>query len=231
MNPKPRKKWECPTCSKTFTTKRNLTQHGITHDPSAQIKCKICGKVSKSPVRLAAHMKGVHSNRERSNCDICHRTYRNSSSLQRHVDVVHGTRERSRFPCTFSGCEKTYLNQGHLLEHVRAEHVENPLRFSARFAIRILNTEETWMSTFELTRPRSPTIAGLVEGVSHERMICNNTRGLIWRSLHRGLLSATFVRLRSLVDLVYDGMFGLFMKIGGVITAHFVEKCSRHAII
>ncbi|XP_035712187.1 zinc finger protein 467-like [Folsomia candida] len=51
------------------------------------------------------------------------------SKLQRHIGAVHSTKERARFPCTFPGCEKTYLNKHHIAQHVHKEHAKHPVRF------------------------------------------------------------------------------------------------------
>ncbi|XP_035701240.1 gastrula zinc finger protein XlCGF46.1-like [Folsomia candida] len=123
------KKWECPTCSKTFKNKHHFNRHVITHDPYAKVKCEICGKISKNPVVLASHMKTVHGSQTRPTCELCHKTFCNSYSLRGHMDSMHASVERPRFPCTFPACEKTYANQSNLSQHVSTEHAENPVRF------------------------------------------------------------------------------------------------------
>lgn len=47
MELKPENKWECPTCSKTFKTKQHFTQHVVTHDPNAKVKCEVSSFYSK----------------------------------------------------------------------------------------------------------------------------------------------------------------------------------------
>ncbi|XP_035712330.1 zinc finger protein 333 isoform X2 [Folsomia candida] len=126
MDNHPEKKWECSKCSKRFKTRTELNRHLATHDPNARVKCKICGKLTKS---LASHMWGLHSNRERPMCDTCHRVFATFPSLRQHIDTVHSTKDRPRFPCTFPGCEKSYLFKNDVSKHVRAEHAENPVRF------------------------------------------------------------------------------------------------------
>ncbi|XP_035713657.1 zinc finger protein 264-like isoform X1 [Folsomia candida] len=109
--------------------KQVFNQHVITHDPDAKIKCQVCRNISKNRATLLDHMRRIHSNRERPNCDLCDRTFCNSRSLLGHMNAVHGSRERSRFPCTFSGCGKTYLSRRAVSRHVKAEHAKNPVRF------------------------------------------------------------------------------------------------------
>ncbi|XP_035713656.1 zinc finger protein 782-like [Folsomia candida] len=129
MGLKPRKKLDCPKCSKTFKTNSDLRRHLVTHDPDAKMKCEVCGKVPKNPVALAAHIRRMHTNRARPNCDLCHRSFCHSRYLQRHMDIMHGSRARSRVACRFPGCEKTYLSQESVSHHVKTEHSQNPVQF------------------------------------------------------------------------------------------------------
>lgn len=39
------KRWECPECSKNFRTKQNFTNHLLTHDPNAKVKCKVRSQI------------------------------------------------------------------------------------------------------------------------------------------------------------------------------------------
>lgn len=75
------------------------------------------------------HIRRVHTNRKRPHCDVCHQTFFDPRNLRRHMDDVHGPKERPRFPCTLPGCEKTYLKQRYLSQHVKTEHSENPVKF------------------------------------------------------------------------------------------------------
>ncbi|XP_035712239.1 zinc finger protein 2-like [Folsomia candida] len=127
---KPGKKRECSKCSKTYQSKKALRRHLVTHDPDAKVKCEICGIISNTRFTLAAHMKSTHSSRP--SCDTCHREFSAVSSLQRHIDTVYSAKERPRLPCTFPGCEKTYLSNDKLSKHAKTEHSENPVRFPRR---------------------------------------------------------------------------------------------------
>ncbi|XP_035711565.1 gastrula zinc finger protein XlCGF8.2DB-like [Folsomia candida] len=126
---KPVNKWECPKCSKTLATKAILTTHLATHDPDAKVKCQICGKISKTPASLAAHMWSVHSDRERPRCATCDQVFSSVRAMRAHTEIAHRKKERPRFPCTFPGCEKSYLYKGHVVKHVQTKHAENPVRF------------------------------------------------------------------------------------------------------
>ncbi|XP_035712267.1 zinc finger protein 135-like [Folsomia candida] len=127
MNPS--KEWECSKCPKKFKTNKNLTMHLDLHDYGAKVKCEVWGKVSQNGPALNAHLARFHANRERPSCDTCHRVFSSFSYLRRHMDTTHSTKERPRLPCTFPGCEKTYLNKGDVAKHVKLEHAQNLVRF------------------------------------------------------------------------------------------------------
>ncbi|OXA47380.1 gastrula zinc finger protein XlCGF7.1 [Folsomia candida] len=126
---KPETKRECSMCSKMFKNNYELTRHILWHNHEAKVKCEICGKMSKNIVALSSHIWSTHNNRKRPRCDICNRVFSSAKTLRTHTNTVHSTRERPRFPCTFPGCEKTFLTKGHLSHHTKIEHSENPVRF------------------------------------------------------------------------------------------------------
>ncbi|OXA45416.1 PR domain zinc finger protein 5 [Folsomia candida] len=117
MDLTPRTKFECPTCYKTFKLKRQLAWHLVTHAPDAQVKCKVCGKISKNPVALSRHMKNLHTNWKRPSCDICQIVF---STLP----VYGDTPKPSTLLMNDPVCHKQNVSR-----HVRAEHAENPVRF------------------------------------------------------------------------------------------------------
>ncbi|OXA47567.1 zinc finger protein 25 [Folsomia candida] len=132
MDVKVAKKWDCSECSKSFKANKYLTKHMVTHDPDAKVKCEVCGTFSKNRIALSSHMRTFHSNRKRPSCDTCHRVFFDLRYLRKHIDTVHSTMDRPRFPCTFSGCEKTFLNKGYMAHHVKTEHAQNPARFPCK---------------------------------------------------------------------------------------------------
>ncbi|XP_035716621.1 zinc finger protein 433-like [Folsomia candida] len=96
---------KCPHCPKVFKLKQQFKNHVITHYTNAYVKCQSCEKTLKNPRMLYRHMRNMHVNKPKS------------------------TEARSRFPCTYVGCEKTFLHKGSATDHFKREHAENPVRF------------------------------------------------------------------------------------------------------
>ncbi|OXA45027.1 Zinc finger protein 26 [Folsomia candida] len=178
MDLKQGRKWECPKCSKSFKTHGDLNRHIARHDPDGNVKCEVCGLLSKNRVALSSHVVRIHSNRKRPSCNTCHRMFSNSTNLREHIKAAHNTKERPRFPCTFPGCEKSYLNKGHISRHVNYEHAQNPVRFpctlcgnefKARFEL------EQHISTHTTEKPYNCATCGMSfaqmrKMKSHEKM-------------------------------------------------------------
>ncbi|OXA45231.1 zinc finger protein 135-like [Folsomia candida] len=105
----------------------------VKHDSDAKVKlCEVSGLISKSRRALSSHMWKLHRNRMRPtgpSCDTCHRVFSSLTSLRRHSDTVHSRSAPPRFPCTFPGCKKTYSYKYAVANHVKTEHVENPVRY------------------------------------------------------------------------------------------------------
>ena len=55
----PNKKFVCE-CGKRFSSKRNLACHEITHKPSTEFKCPVCGKHFGAKYLLNKHLRRVH---------------------------------------------------------------------------------------------------------------------------------------------------------------------------
>ncbi|XP_035701816.1 zinc finger protein 888-like [Folsomia candida] len=90
----------CTHCSKVFKTNHGLSRYAVTHDDNAQVDCEVCGK-----------------------------TFKNYIVLSQHVNVIHGKKIRPRFPCSMSGCSKTFSTPAGVKNHYNLEHVSDPVRF------------------------------------------------------------------------------------------------------
>ncbi|XP_021961413.1 zinc finger protein 182 [Folsomia candida] len=128
MGFKPGMNREGRKCSKTVESDKNCApQRPVTHDSDKKAKCEIC---SKSPSTLCTHIENLHTNQERPKGDIAHQASSSTTNLPNDVEAVHSTKkERPRFPCTFPGCEKSYLSKSKVAKHYRTQHSENPVRF------------------------------------------------------------------------------------------------------
>lgn len=85
--------------------------------------------ISKNRFALASHISRFHTNPKQASCNTCHRVFSNPYNLRIHIKNIHNTKERHLFPCTFPGCEKTYLVKGDVVKHVETEHAKNPVRY------------------------------------------------------------------------------------------------------
>ncbi|XP_035712232.1 gastrula zinc finger protein XlCGF8.2DB-like isoform X2 [Folsomia candida] len=163
MAQNPEKKRKCPKCSKTFKTGYDLTNHIVRHDPNAKVKCQVCGLIYKNRLALSSHMWHIHRTRELPRCDTCNRVFSTVQNLRVHTDTVHSTRERLRLPCTFPGCEKTFLHKHHVARHVRTNHAENPVRFPCTLCRKEFKTRvelEGHILTHTTEKPHTCTTCG-----------------------------------------------------------------------
>ncbi|XP_035701456.1 zinc finger protein 37-like isoform X1 [Folsomia candida] len=120
---------ECPHCCKIFKTGWRLKLHLVCHETDAQVKCDICKKVLKNPVVLKTHVRVSHINQEKYGCPICPREFMIAANLKRHVDALHSKIPEPRFPCKFTGCQKTFKNKASAWSHFNVDHAVNPVRF------------------------------------------------------------------------------------------------------
>ncbi|XP_035700591.1 zinc finger protein 600-like isoform X2 [Folsomia candida] len=124
-----KKTFECPTCSKTLSTKKNLKRHIVTHGAYTNVKCQICRKLFKNPAVLESHVTRSHSCQPKLVCSVCCKEYGTRQDLQRHFNAKHISTPRPRYPCKFPGCGKTYLEKSTATHHFQLEHVQNLVRF------------------------------------------------------------------------------------------------------
>ncbi|OXA45956.1 zinc finger protein 227 [Folsomia candida] len=121
---------KCPHCSKTFKDKSGLNCHLITHDADAAVKCEVCRKPYKNRLVLNVHFRMQHGPYKKIyRCKICHKEFSTSQSIKKHMAAMHSTKPRPRLPCTFSGCDKSFLNKDDVTQHFKMNHTENPRRF------------------------------------------------------------------------------------------------------
>lgn len=127
------KPYECYFCSKRVATNDALRTHVKMHTNERPHHCKVCGVRYKHLATIRRHAKiptscGVKRNRKmykkkwgRSiTCLLCQKTFsfHQFSLYETHIRAHLGERP---FRCNYSGCGKTYTNQGVLTQHLK-EH-------------------------------------------------------------------------------------------------------------
>lgn len=60
----------CKTCPKAFSNVSDLRKHERIHDPTARIRCELCGRGFVQTVNLRQHMKRIHNKIVEKNKDI-----------------------------------------------------------------------------------------------------------------------------------------------------------------
>lgn len=110
---------KCSVCSKTFSTKKNLTNHRMTfHLKQFPFKCMYpnCTKAYSISSRLKVHMH-THTNHKPFQCSKCSKSFLEKGYLKTHLKFHLPQRP---FACVI--CTKTYKTKGHLKDHIQIQH-------------------------------------------------------------------------------------------------------------
>ncbi|KAM6224535.1 zinc finger protein 366 [Rhynchocyon petersi] len=78
------KRWQCPTCDKSYTSKYNLVTHILGHSGIKPHACTRCGKLFKQLSHLHTHML-THQGTRPHKCQVCHKAFTQTSHLKRHM--------------------------------------------------------------------------------------------------------------------------------------------------
>uniref|UniRef100_A0A8C0XJI1 Zinc finger protein 366 n=1 Tax=Castor canadensis TaxID=51338 RepID=A0A8C0XJI1_CASCN len=78
------KRWQCPTCEKSYTSKYNLVTHILGHNGIKPHACTRCGKLFKQLSHLHTHML-THQGTRPHKCQVCHKAFTQTSHLKRHM--------------------------------------------------------------------------------------------------------------------------------------------------
>ena len=78
------KRWQCPTCEKSYTSKYNLVTHILGHSGIKPHACSRCGKLFKQLSHLHTHML-THQGTRPHKCQVCHKAFTQTSHLKRHM--------------------------------------------------------------------------------------------------------------------------------------------------
>ncbi|XP_073480487.1 zinc finger protein 366 isoform X2 [Aquarana catesbeiana] len=78
------KRWKCPTCEKSYTSKYNLVTHILGHNGIKPHSCAHCGKLFKQLSHLHTHML-THQGTRPHKCQVCNKAFTQTSHLKRHM--------------------------------------------------------------------------------------------------------------------------------------------------
>ncbi|KAG8598530.1 hypothetical protein GDO81_002643 [Engystomops pustulosus] len=78
------KRWKCPMCEKSYTSKYNLVTHILGHSGIKPHACTRCGKYFKQLSHLHTHML-THQGTRPHKCLVCNKAFTQTSHLKRHM--------------------------------------------------------------------------------------------------------------------------------------------------
>ncbi|XP_038621733.1 zinc finger protein 366 [Tachyglossus aculeatus] len=78
------KRWQCPTCAKSYTSKYNLVTHILGHSGVKPHACARCGKLFKQLSHLHTHLL-THQGTRPHKCQVCLKAFTQTSHLKRHM--------------------------------------------------------------------------------------------------------------------------------------------------
>ncbi|KAM4808287.1 zinc finger protein 366 [Rhinophrynus dorsalis] len=109
------KRWKCPLCEKSYTSKYNLVTHILGHSGIKPHACTRCGKLFKQLSHLHTHML-THQGTRPHKCHVCHKAFTQTSHLKRHM-MQHS--EVKPYNCKICGRGFAYPSElkGHEAKH------------------------------------------------------------------------------------------------------------------
>ena len=109
-------KFACSLCTKTFSVKRNLTRHMLTHEGVLH-KC-ICGKAFHRLDVLKKHQVKCNEGTEKKNvCNLCSKSFSQKCTLTRHTKICVVNHEEKKIK-EASIEYKRRLERGCLIESI-----------------------------------------------------------------------------------------------------------------
>ncbi|XP_046407439.1 zinc finger protein 271-like [Ischnura elegans] len=119
----PRKKerlYSCSECTESFTQKRDLTVHKLTHTGGKTYSCSTCCKPFTHRGHLNIHSR-IHTGKKTFPCRICKKSFTRKGNLKSHVLTHTGEK-----PFICKVCNKSFSRIDVLYAHVRAQKAAAP---------------------------------------------------------------------------------------------------------
>ena len=82
--------YNCPTCDKKYTHKKNLDIHvDAKHSGKPPEKCEKCPATFICKSHLCGHEASVHNQKNKPECPFWRNVLSNKYALKRHIETVH----------------------------------------------------------------------------------------------------------------------------------------------
>lgn len=117
---KPKERFLCTYCGQSFTWKRGLESHILTHSDERPYSCDICNKTFKRLNDLQLH-RVIHSDEKPHKCLECGKAFKRVDKLKTHMRVHSELR-----PYKCSECGKTFKYQNVLTTHMHIHTGHTP---------------------------------------------------------------------------------------------------------
>ncbi|XP_075169094.1 uncharacterized protein LOC142241240 [Haematobia irritans] len=120
--PKPRDEqcFLCPSCGQSYSTKKALDGHLLTHDNNRPYTCDICDKTFKNVKNLNIH-RVIHSDAKPFQCSNCEKSFKRADKLKIHMKVHSEIR-----PYQCAHCEKSFKYRNVLKTHMHIHTGHTP---------------------------------------------------------------------------------------------------------
>ena len=107
----------CQVCSATFARRDNLKAHQIIHTKDRPFQCEECGAKFARCEGLKEH-QGIHVKGRPLRCEQCQKSFKHRRALSRHLRTAHG----NRHPVECDLCGRELKSEALLRSHKKATH-------------------------------------------------------------------------------------------------------------